>query len=69
MPSWARWRTIRATMWQICDTESRYYLPRTGQPSRDRVGDLAEELTASQRHVRTVLLSMPRDAVHRSGGR
>ena len=68
MPAWAGWRTIRQMMWHICDTESRYYLPRTGLPSRDRRASLREELITSQRHVRTVLTTIPRDMACQSGG-
>lgn len=65
LPRWARWRTIRQTLWHICDTESRYYLPQTGLPARERLDRLPAELRASHRHVRSVLASMPRDTVNR----
>ena len=68
MPDWAGWRTIRQMMWHICDTESRYYLPRTGLPARDRRDSLREELVASQRHVKAVLTTMPRDLAYQSDG-
>lgn len=68
LPGWARWRTIRQMLWHICDTESRYYLPRTGLPSRERLDDLRAELLASQRHVSTVVREMPRDQVRRGDG-
>lgn len=67
LPDWARWRTIRQTLWHICDTESRYYLPQTGLQAKDRVERLPDELRASQRHVLSVLTSMPRSAQHRPG--
>lgn len=68
LPRFASWRTIRQTLWHIADTESRYYLPSCGLPSRPRRVDLAEELTASAAHVRHVLGSMGRDLVARAGG-
>ena len=68
LPGWARWRTIRDMLWHICDTESRYYLPMTGLPARERHSDLRTELAASQRHVRSVLHGMPRTQVHRERG-
>lgn len=67
LPEWARWRTIRQTLWHITDTESRYYLPQSGLPAKDRLDGLADELRESARHVRSALLAMPRDIVHRSG--
>lgn len=63
MPHWARWHTIRETIWHIADTESRYYLPQLGLPTRGREVDLEVELRASAAHVRTVLTQMPRDLV------
>ncbi|MCW5952282.1 MAG: hypothetical protein KIT69_08500 [Propionibacteriaceae bacterium] len=68
MPSWARWQTIRQTLWHLCDTESRYYLPRTGLPARARAGDLRSELLQSHRHIVAVLSTMPPDLVHREDG-
>ena len=68
MPSWARWHTIRQTLWHLCDTESRYYLPSTGLPTRDPAADLRSELRQSHRHVIGVLTSMPPDLVHREDG-
>lgn len=68
LPGWACWRTIRDMLWHICDTESRYYLPMTGLPARERHADLRTELAASQRHVRFVLHGMPREQVNRERG-
>ncbi len=68
MPTWARWRTIRETLWHIADTESRYYLPACGLPGRDQHHDLREELRESAGHVRDVLMNMPRDLVHQESG-
>lgn len=65
LPGWARWRTIREMLWHICDTESRYYLPMTGLPARDREADLRTELAASTAHINSVLRAMPGDQVHR----
>lgn len=67
MPPWARWRTIRQTLWHICDTESRYYLPQLGLPHREPAEDLRDELRASHDHVVRALADLPRDLV-RSGG-
>lgn len=63
LPSWARWRTIRATLWHIADTGSRYYLPSLGLPARDRAPDLDTELRLSAAHVRHVVSDMNRDLV------
>ncbi len=68
MPSWARWRTIRQTLWHICDTESRYYLPATGLPTRQPATDLHAELIESHRHVIDVLTDLPRAIVRSEGG-
>lgn len=68
LPDWASWRTVRQVLWHVCDTESRYYLPQTGLPGRERREDLAEELAASAAHVRAVLATMPRALVNRTGG-
>ncbi|HWC22147.1 MAG TPA: DinB family protein [Flexivirga sp.] len=68
LPVWARWRTIRQTLWHICDTESRYYLPQTGLPAKERRDPLRDELLDSHDHVMSVLRSMARDAVHRPDG-
>ena len=43
LPGWARWRTIRQRLWHVCDTESRYYLPRAGLPTRPRAPTLEQE--------------------------
>ncbi len=68
MPHWARWRTIRQTLWHICDTESRYYLPQLGLPNREAADDLRDELRVSHDHVVRALADLPRDLVRRSGG-
>lgn len=68
MPTWASWRTIRQTLWHLCDTESRYYLPSTGLPSRVPVADLRAELILSHQHVVNVLMDLPRDLVRPEGG-
>lgn len=68
MPAWARWRTIRESLWHIADTESRYYLPACGLPSRERHHDLRGELRDSAGHVRDVIMSMPRDLVYKEAG-
>lgn len=63
LPSWARWRTIRGTLWHITDTESRYYLPALGLPGNHRANDLDRELRLSAAHVRHVVSDMTRDLV------
>ena len=68
LPGWARWRTILQRLWHVCDTESRYYLLRAGLPTRPRAPTLEHELRRSAAHVRDVLASMPRAAVHRTDG-
>ena len=65
LPSWARWRTLRAMFWHVADTECRYYLPGLGLPSRPRADDLDTELDACAAHVRAVVLDMPDHLVHR----
>lgn len=61
LPEWATWRSIRDMFWHICDTESRYYLPRCGLPARARAATLEQELETSGRHVHDVLEAMDRD--------
>jgi hypothetical protein len=65
LPSWARWRTLRAMFWHVADTECRYYFPRLGRPARPRADDLATELDECAAHVRAVVVDMPGDLVHR----
>lgn len=64
LPAWAHWGTIRANLWHIADTESRYYLPSLGLPSRERANDLGTELRASAAHVHVIVSRMPRDLVN-----
>ncbi|MEL4357008.1 MULTISPECIES: hypothetical protein [unclassified Luteococcus] len=61
LPEWATWRSIRDMFWHICDTESRYYLPRCGLPARERAVSLEQELEESGRHMPDVLEVMARD--------
>lgn len=61
MPGWARWRTVRARLRHIADTESRYYLPSLGLPTRPRAQTLVEELHTSHQHVTDVLGELPPD--------
>lgn len=68
MPSWAWWRTARQTLWHLCDTESRYYLPQLGLPSRERQADLREELLVSHEHVGRHLESLPPSRIVRVDG-
>ncbi len=59
LPGWASWRTPRQLAWHLADTESRYYLPSLGLPSRDRADDLVAELSRSAEQVRHVLDTLP----------
>lgn len=59
LPDWASWHSARDLAWHIADTESRYYLPALGLPSRPRAADLVTELVASAEHLRTVLAGLP----------
>jgi hypothetical protein len=68
LPRFARWRTIRQIAWHIADTESRYYLPCLGLPSRPRAANLLGELEQSARHVSDTLAALPPDLVRRDGG-
>lgn len=61
LPSFARWRTLRAMAWHVADTESRYYLPCLGLPDRERSSNLVEELLQSADHVRKTVRRMPAD--------
>lgn len=65
LPSWARWRTLRAMFWHVADTECRYYFPGLGLPSRPRADDLDTELDACATHVRATVVDMPGARVHR----
>jgi hypothetical protein len=68
LPRWATWRTLRQMAWHVADTESRYYLPALGLPSRPREGDLGSELRRSAAHVRAAVRSMAPALVRRSRG-
>jgi len=59
LPGWASWRTPRQLARHLADTESRYYLPSLGLPSRDRADDLVAELSRSAEQVRHVLDTPP----------
>lgn len=61
LPSFARWRTLRAMFWHIADTDCRYYLPGLGLKSRPRAADLATELAECAAHVGRVVDTMPLD--------
>jgi hypothetical protein len=63
LPSFADWHTLRQMGWHIADTESRYYLPSLGLPSKPRAPDLIDELEESARHARTQLRDMSADLV------
>ena len=54
--------------WHLADTESRYYLPSLGLPSRPRLPDLPDELAASAAHVRRTLLAAPPDLIRTDAG-
>lgn len=68
LPPWATWRTLRQMAWHLADTESRYYLPALGLPSRPREGELLRELRRSATHVQTAVTDVAPDLVRRSGG-
>ena len=68
LPPLANWRTIRQLAWHVADTESRYYLPRTGLGYRDRATDLTTELDRSAAYVRAVVASMPAAVVRAEDG-
>jgi len=61
MPAYASWYTVGQLALHIADTESRYYLPQLGLPSRPRVHDLVTELKESGAHVRRVVSGMAPD--------
>jgi hypothetical protein len=68
LPPWASWRTLRQMAWHVADTESRYYLPRLGLPSRPREADLLQELWRSAQHVHQAVSSVAPELLHRSDG-
>jgi hypothetical protein len=68
LPPWASWRTLRQMAWHVADTESRYYLPRLGLPSRPREADLLVELRRSAEHVQAAVRSVAPALLRRSGG-
>lgn len=61
LPGYASWHTVGQLAWHIADTESRYYLPLLGLPSRPRADDLVTELEESGAHVRRVVSAMAPD--------
>lgn len=63
LPLWARWRTLRQMARHIANTESRYYLPCLGLPTREPDDSLVEELKLSAEYVRAVVATMPADRV------
>jgi hypothetical protein len=54
--------------WHVADTESRYYLPALGLPTRPREADLLEELRRSGAHVRAAVTAAAPALVRRSRG-
>jgi hypothetical protein len=68
LPPWASWRTLRQMAWHVADTESRYYLPRLGLPSRPREADLLQELRRSAQHVHQAITRVPPALLQRSDG-
>lgn len=54
--------------WHVADTESRYYLPSLGLPSRPGLPDLLDELAASAAHVRRVIADAAPDLVRTDSG-
>jgi len=65
LPSFAKWRTLRAMFWHVCDTDCRYYLDGLGLPRRERAADLDTELAECAAHVRQVVGAMPLDLASR----
>lgn len=61
LPPYAWWHTVGQVALHIADTESRYYLPLLGLPTRERAGDLVTELEESGAHVRRVVSRMAPD--------
>jgi hypothetical protein len=68
LPPWATWRTLRQLAWHVADTESRYYLPRLGLPSRPREADLLKELQHSAAHVQAAVSRVAPALLRRSDG-
>lgn len=58
LPPYAWWHTVGQLALHIADTESRYYLPLLGLPTRERASDLVTELEESGAHVRRVVSQM-----------
>jgi hypothetical protein len=54
--------------WHVADTESRYYLPRLGLPSRPREADLLPELQRSAAHVHAAVRRVAPALLRRSDG-
>jgi hypothetical protein len=52
----------------VADTESRYYLPRLGLPSRPREADLLVELRRSAAHVQATISSVAPALLRHSDG-
>jgi hypothetical protein len=67
LPSFAKWRTPRAMLWHVCDTDCRYYPDGLGLPRRERAADLDTELAECAAHVRRVVETMPLDLANRYG--
>jgi hypothetical protein len=61
LPPYAWWQTVGQLALHIADTESRYYLPLLGLPTRERANDLVTELEESGAHVRRVVSRMAPD--------
>jgi len=61
LPPYAWWQTVGQLALHIADTESRYYLPLLGLPTRERANDLVTELEESGTHVRRVVSRMAPD--------
>lgn len=64
----AGWSTVRERAWHIADTESRYYLPALGLPSKRRSLDLLSELRESAEYIGTILRGMPRNLTRKTDG-
>ncbi|WP_150460141.1 DinB family protein [Nesterenkonia ebinurensis] len=64
----AGWSTICERAWHIADTESRYYLPSLGLPSKPRAQTLVAELSESAEHVQKTLRTMLPNMSRSNGG-
>lgn len=67
-PGGPRWHTIRQAAWHFCDTESRGYLAKLGEPPPPRSLDLLTELERSHQHVLATLARLSPSRSRSLGG-